>query len=74
MIGYQDQPNHERWYVADLPGHNGDKPIKSGNGKRSDWGWTTDRKQALSLSPYWQRRFMAFVKRDHNRTGGLQND
>lgn len=28
-------------------------------GKIGDWGYTTDVKKALPLSPYWQRRFNA---------------
>jgi hypothetical protein len=30
-IGYQDQLNHVRWYVSDLPGHVGTAKIKQGS-------------------------------------------
>lgn len=36
------------FYVANL------KPRGKG-----DWGYTTDRKQAIPLSPYWAMRFAA---------------
>ena len=71
-IGYQDQPNHIRWYVSDLPGHVGTVRAKQGSERNSDWGWTTKETQAILLSPYWQRRFTAFLNRDANRTGGLR--
>jgi hypothetical protein len=35
------------FYVANLKGRVG------------DWGYTTQRAQAIPLSPYWQRRFAA---------------
>ena len=35
------------FYVANLKGRVG------------DWGYTTDYKKAIVLSPYWQRRFTA---------------
>ena len=28
-------------------------------GKVGDWGYTTDTKQAIPLTPYWQARFAA---------------
>lgn len=40
------------WYVSDLPDGT------------ADWGWTEDIRKALRLSPYWQRRFSAFCRRD----------
>lgn len=42
------------YFVESLPGHGG-----------VDWGYTTDPKQAMSLSTYWQRRF----RRDCERVG-----
>lgn len=45
------------WYVADLPGCDKDK--RSQTTPNADWGYTTDPKQALPISPYWQRRFKA---------------
>ena len=56
---------HPTWYVADLPGHNGTKRIRTGPEVNSDWGWTADRGQAIQLTPYWQRRFLA----DRRRVG-----
>ena len=41
-------------WVANLPGHGG-----------VDWGYTQDPKQAMLISPYWQRRF----KTDMYRVG-----
>ena len=38
------------FYVANLKGRVG------------DWGYTTNYKQAIVLSPYWQRRFAADCK------------
>lgn len=70
MTGYQHQthlPNVPRWYVADLPGCNGIVRIKVGDGRRSDWGWTTDPAKAIQLTPYWQKRFLAFCRWDFNR-------
>lgn len=56
------------WYVSDLPGHDG--TVKSKSCPRSDWGWTTDPDKAILLSPYWQKRFAAFCKRDMRRPWG----
>lgn len=49
-----------RWWVSDLPGHNGAVKIQVGDGRKSDWGWTDDKAKAIPLTPYWQRRFMAY--------------
>lgn len=38
-----------RWWVAQVQGEDG-----------VDWGWTNDAAQAQLLTPYWQRRFMAY--------------
>jgi len=38
---------HVVYYVAQVKGRVG------------DWGYTTDPTQAISLTPYWQRRFAA---------------
>ena len=66
----QVQQTHIRynniWYVSDLPGHNGHMRIKVGSERNSDWGYVTDAKKAIRLSPYWQRRF-AKNCRDVNR-------
>ena len=35
------------FYVSSLPGADGGK----------DWGYDTDAKKAIPLTPYWQRRF-----------------
>ena len=40
------------WYVANLPGDQG-----------VDWGYSPKVNQALPLSPYWQRRFAADMRR-----------
>jgi hypothetical protein len=42
----------ETWYVSEVPGDGG-----------VDWGYVTDRAKALPLSPYWQRRFRADMRR-----------
>lgn len=31
--------------------------------KVGDWGYTTDAKKAIDLSPYWQKRFSADCRR-----------
>lgn len=48
------------WFVSDLPGHVGLK--KEGNPK-SDWGYTTDKENAIPLNAYWRRRFTADSRR-----------
>ena len=40
------------FYVQFLPGEEG-----------ADWGYTTDVEKARPLSPYWQRRFRAYLAR-----------
>lgn len=61
-VAYRSQPHISRngytpvWYVSDLPGHNGTVRVK---GDPSDWGWTDERVKAISMSVYWQRRFMS---------------
>jgi len=57
------------WYVSDLPGCDGTKPNRTL--PNSDWGWETDRAKAISLSPYWQRRFIKYG-RDVNRVSKLE--
>ena len=42
------------FYVANLPGKGG-----------VDWGYSEYRKDAIPLSPYWQRRFVADCRRAH---------
>ena len=59
------------WYVSDLPGHAGTVRIKAGPERNSDWGWTDKRKKAIILSPYWQRRFVAYGPKI-NRTNNLE--
>lgn len=33
--------------------------VESVKGPVGDWGYTTDYRKAIDLSPYWQRRFAA---------------
>ena len=70
-IAWQDQihvPKHaSRWYVADLPRHDGLVPVK---GSKADWGWTTCKLKAIPLSEYWLRRFIAYCERDQTRNYG----
>lgn len=40
--------NSTYFYVAQLPGNGG-----------KDWGYSERREDAIELSPYWQRRFLA---------------
>lgn len=60
-IAWQDQIHigDKRWYVADLPGHHG---LVRAKGSACDWGWTDDRKKAIPLTPYWQRRFAKYAR------------
>jgi len=46
----QEQSKRDRsvWYVAQVKGDGG-----------KDWGWTTDRSQAINVGYGWARRFMA---------------
>lgn len=73
MIGYQDQPDHTRWYVSDLPGHIGTARALTAAGRKADWGFSPKREQAIDLSPYWQRRFLAYYRGIPNRQVGLLN-
>ena len=59
------------WYITSLPGHNHDGSRCIGTERNSDWGWTAKREQAIDLSPYWQRRFLADQRRC-NREGTLE--
>ena len=45
---------HVTFFVADIPHR---KDTKAALKHGVDWGYTTDSKQAIDLSPYWQRRF-----------------
>lgn len=58
------------WFVSDLPGCAGTRKL-TGAEAGSDFGFTTDRAKALALSPYWQRRFIAYCKRDRSRPFGF---
>lgn len=40
----------QTWYVRELPGQGG-----------KDYGYVTDISKAVPMSPYWQRRFRAYV-------------
>jgi hypothetical protein len=42
-----------RFYVAELPGPKG----------VPDWGYTSDPKQAMDLTPYWARRFASHCQK-----------
>lgn len=42
-------PYRAKWFYV--------SKVKGDGGK--DWEWTTDRKKALALTPYWQSRFAA---------------
>jgi hypothetical protein len=57
-------------YVSDLPGHDGLQ--KSATYPNSDWGWSTDRKKAILLTPYWQRRFAKYSGDGFGFDGRLQ--
>jgi hypothetical protein len=46
------QLHNNTYWVSDLPGHGG-----------KDWGYTLDSRKAIHLSPYWQRRFAADMRR-----------
>lgn len=45
------QWNDKTWYAQNLPWDGG-----------KDWGYTNDPKEALPLSTYWMRRFVANAK------------
>ena len=49
-----------RWFVASVPGEG--QPT-------SDWGYTSDRSQALPLSQYWADRFATDCEETGERFG-----
>ena len=53
VIAYRHWFPWLRFYVASVPGKDGDK----------DWGYTRNSKEAIPLSEYWQRRFLADCRR-----------
>lgn len=69
-IGISAQIDHTPIYISDLPGHRGLVRIKEGQERKSDWGWTKNIEQAIPLSPYWQRRFIKYL-RDTRQEGFL---
>jgi hypothetical protein len=52
-VGYRDyeEPVYRVLYVAETPV------------KGSDWSYTNRSDQAMKLSPYWQKRFRAHMRR-----------
>lgn len=64
------QPGHVMLYVSDLPGHNGTARIKAGSERNSDWGFSPNSTEAISLSPYWQIRYRKYL-RDTRQEGGV---
>lgn len=61
-IASRQWSKYETFYVTDLPGHNGIKPA-IGMERNADWGYSNQRNHALRLTSYWQRRFMADMRR-----------
>ena len=55
QIAWRQWDDRTTFYVANLP-----------QGE-SDWGYVTDRKYALPLSVYWQRRFRADCERVNSK-------
>ncbi len=47
----------QQWFVRELPS----------NG--ADYGYVTDYDKAVAMSPYWQRRFRAYVRRCSQHDG-----
>jgi len=72
-IGMSSQQDHTPIYVSDLPGHRGTVRIKIGSERNSDWGWSTKLSQAIHLTPYWEKRFLKYLK-DTNRSGYVLYD
>ena len=56
-------------YISDLPGHDG--LVKSATNPKSDWGWNNHRDSAIVLTPYWQRRFIAYSRNGLGYKGRL---
>lgn len=57
LLGHasRNHPNGKTYYIGEpngLPGQGG-----------ADWGWTDKPSEAMALSPYWQRRFRADMRR-----------
>lgn len=53
--GWRSHPNGKTYYIGKpngLPGQGG-----------VDWGWTDVASEAMELTPYWQRRFLADQRR-----------
>lgn len=62
-IASRQWDKHTIFYVSDLPGHSGTVRIKTGAERNADWGYSSERKHAINLTPYWQRRFLADMRR-----------
>lgn len=58
-IAWRTDCGTRRLFVCDTPHRKGSKTALA---KGVDWGYTIHRAQALELSPYWQRRFIAHCK------------
>jgi hypothetical protein len=56
---------HPVWYVCSLPQctKGSQRAPKTSAEQNSDWGWTAKRSEAMQLSAYWQRRFLAEGRR-----------
>jgi hypothetical protein len=57
-------------YVRDLPGHNGTVKAE-GEEMGSDWGYSDNPSDSISLNVFWQRRFVKYL-RDTISTGSLR--
>lgn len=51
-----------RWWVSEIPGDGG-----------VDWGWTTDSRHALLLTPHWQREYIDYGGKCGWRSYGLMD-
>lgn len=66
------QRGHSMLYVSDLPGCYGTVRVKPdlGSERNSDWGFSPNSTEAISLSPYWQIRYRKYL-RDTRQEGGV---